>query len=132
MGYRSLIAKQVQGAMKILGTDSDGLATKQTYVSVAENAGVYDPVTRTVTTSETVQAGVPMVLVRFKVDDMDDQVRPKTDRRALIAALDLNITPSPQDYITLVSGENYAVVRLLSDPSDSLHILHVRYVDQAA
>jgi len=130
MGFKSLIAKQVQSAMKTLGTDADGLATKQTYVSTNEDAGVYDPVSRTVTNTSTTYPDIPMALVRFKIDDMDEQVRPKTDRRAMIAALDLAVTPTPQDSIILGNGDIYTVVRLLSDPSDGLYIVHVRYSDK--
>lgn len=129
MGFKSLIAKQVQGAMKILGTDPDGLARTQTYIATDEGAGTYDPVTRRMTTVETRYANVPMTLVRFKLDDMDDQVRPTTDRRALIAALDLSTVPTPQDRVELHTGEVYNVVRLLSDPSDGLYIVHLRYAE---
>ena len=130
MGFKSLIAKQVQSAMQILGTDDDGLARKHTYLSVDEDSSTYNPVTRRVTSATAEYSGVPMVLVRFKIEDMDSEVRPKSDRRALIAALDLPVTPSPQDQIILTTGEIYNVVRLLSDPSDALHIAHIRFVEQ--
>lgn len=127
MGFKSLIANQVQGAMRILGTDEDGLARMQTYIAVNEGASVYDPLTRTVVNQETLHEDVPMTLVRFKIDDMDEEVRPRTDRRALIAALDLPVIPTPQDKVKLHTGEVYTVVRLLSDPSAALHIAHLRH-----
>lgn len=125
MGFKSLIQNQVKGAMRILGTDADGLATAGTYHSVSETT-TYDPETATVAQTSTEYADVPMVFVRFNLDDMDAEVRPKTDRKALIAALDLSVTPSPQDRVETASGEVYSVKRLLSDPADALHILHVR------
>ena len=124
MGFKSLIATQVQNAFRILGTDEDGLARKQSYISVG--TPVYNTITRRTTSGETRYDDVPMVLVRFKIDDMDDQVRPTTDRRALIAALDLGAVPAPQDRIETYDGKSYEVVRLLSDPSESLHIAHIR------
>jgi hypothetical protein len=127
MGFKSLIANQVQGAMRILGTDEDGLARTQTYIAVNEDSAVYDPLTRTVVNAETLHENVPMTLVRFKIEDMDDEVRPRTDRRALIASLDLPVTPTPQDKIKMDTGEVYTVMRLLSDPSAALHIAHLRH-----
>lgn len=128
MGYKSLIAGLVKDSFEILGTDSDGLATKQTYLSVSAT-GVYDPVTRTVTNVITTYSGVPMVLLKFAVTDAVEDVRPKTDRKVLIASLNLAVTPRTADKIELVSGEMYEVVKVLSDPSDSLISLHVRYVE---
>lgn len=127
MGLKSLIAGQVQGAMKILGTDEDGLAAKRTYVSVDPNGGTYNYDTRTTEPAETQHAGIPMTFVRFQIDDMDAEVKPQTDRRALIAALDLPVEPNEQDYI-LDGTQKWNVRRILSDPSQGLYILHVRKV----
>lgn len=124
MGFKSLIEKQVQGAMRILGTDADGLARRQNYVSVTD--GVYDPATRSVTSTETVHRDIPMAMVRFSIDDMDEEVRPQTDRVALIAALDLPVTPNENDKITAYDGVVYTVKRLMSDPADALYKIHIR------
>lgn len=131
MGFKSLIAKQVQGAMKILGSDADGLATPQTYISVDQTATVYNPATRTSVQATSVYPNIPMVLVRFKIEEMDEKVRPSTDRRALIAALDLAVTPNEQDRIELADGGVHVVQRILSDPASALHILHLRYSEPA-
>lgn len=132
MGFKSLIAKQVQGAMKILGTDQDGLATAQTYVSVDQTGTIYDPITRTSTQATTTHLNIPMALVRFKIEEMDEKVRPASDRRALIAALDLpGVIPNEQDRILLADGGVHVVQRILSDPASALHILHVRYSEPA-
>ena len=124
MGFKSLIASQVQGAMKILGTDEDGLASRQTYISLAD--ATYDPATRRVTASETRYEGVPMMLARFSIDDMGEDVRPKTDRKALIASLDLPVAPDEDDKIELSNGIVYTIKKILKDPSEGLCILHVR------
>jgi hypothetical protein len=132
MGFKSLIARQVQGAMRILGNDSDGLAERHTFVNLDPEGSVYDPVTRTVTDDVNEVVGVPMLLVRFKIEDMAPEVRPKTDRKALIASLDLppGVTPREEDRIKLSSGAIYTVVRVMSDPSDGLVILHIRYMEE--
>lgn len=135
MGFKSLIAKQVQGAMKILGTDDDGLAGKHMYYSKNAENETYDPVTRRVTQDEDVYDDIPMTFVRFQINDMPSDVKPKTDRRALIAALDLPVVPTEQDEIEIRTGNRnspmrtgpvYTVMKVLSDPADALHILHVR------
>jgi len=127
MGLKSLIEKQVQGAMRILGTDSDGLARLHSLVAVTP-AGSYDFATREVTHGETLYPNIPMTMVRFKIDDMDAEVRPKTDRRALVASLDMPVPPTEKDYVQDPDGTRWSVVRLLSDPSASLVILHLRRV----
>lgn len=124
MGFKSLIEKQVRGAMRILGTDADGLAREQTYVSVGE--ATYDPTTRRTSAREIEYEGVPMALVRFSIDDMDEEVRPKTDRVALIASLDLEVTPSENDKIKTHDDIEYTVKRIMSDPADALYKLHIR------
>lgn len=127
MGFKSLIAAQVQGAMRILGTDSDGLARMHTLVSV-DPEGTYDYDLRQIVHTETTYAGIPMSMVRFKIDDMDAEVRPKTDRRALVASMDIPVTPTEKDYVTDPDGTRWNVVRLLSDPAAALVILHLRKV----
>lgn len=124
MGFKSLIEKQVQGAMRILGTDEDGLARSQTYVEVGE--AVYDPITRRTTTRDIEHENVPMSLVRFSINDMDEEVRPRTDRVALIASLDLAVTPAETHKIKTHDGIVYTVQRILSDPADAIYKLHIR------
>lgn len=125
MGFKSLIAKQVQGAFKILGSDADGLAPMQTYISIDQTGESYDPVTRTVTKQMTTYTDISMTLVRFSIDDMNSEVKPQTDRKALIASLNLPVVPNEQDQI-IADGATYTVQKLLSDPSSSLYILHIR------
>ena len=123
MGFKSLISQQVSNAFDILGTGPDGLARARTYVSVGDP--VYDPVTRTSTSPEQRIPNVPMALVRFKIEDMDDTVKPATDRVALIAALRLPVVPDENDKIEDVDGSIYTVKKLMSDPADALYKLHV-------
>ena len=123
MGFDSLIKSQVQGAMRILGQD-DGLAPLHDYVVTVES--VYDPATGTVADTQTFFEDVPMVLARFRIDEMDNQIVPQTDMKVLIAALDLGAEPSVQDLIYLKNGLTYMVERIMGVPGSSLHILHVR------
>lgn len=132
MGYKSLIAKQVKAAMRTLGTDADGLARENTYVWVDPTGNVYNPSTRSMTEVVQTIPNVPMVLARFTVDDMPSDVKPRTDRKALIAALDLSVVPGEQDRIVTPDGDVYTVHKLLSDPADALHILHIRMREAGA
>lgn len=127
MGFKSLIEKHVQGAMRILGTDADGLARPCTLVSVAQTT-TYDYDTRDVVRATTEYPGIPITFVRFKIDDMDAEVRPKTDRRALIARLDIPVTPSEKDEVLDTDNVRWSVIRLISEPADALIILHLRRV----
>jgi hypothetical protein len=124
MGFKSLIAKQVQGAMRTLGTDADGLARKRVFLSMSE--GVYNSAARTVEAVETRHVGVPMVLSRFSLNDIDDEVRPQTDRVVLIASLDLPVAPDENDKIEDTDLVIYTVKRILSDPADAMYKIHVR------
>lgn len=125
MGFKSLIAAQVKGAFKILGSDVDGLAPLHTYISVNGAVDVYDPITRTVIETSTTYLNISMLLVRFSIEDMNSEVKPQTDRKALIASLNLPVIPGEKDRIE-IGGVVYTVHKVLSDPSDSLHILHIR------
>lgn len=126
MGFKSLLIDQVAGAFEILGTDADGLAPKHTYVSVDLNASTYDPTTGRVTRSDTTHPDIPMVLAKFRINEMDQQIVVATDLKALIAAKNLAATPKVQDRIHLSDGRNFMVERVLGVPGDSLHILHIR------
>lgn len=123
MGFDTLIKRQVQGAMKILGQE-DGLAPLHDYI--ATDGTTYDTATATVIPVTTTYPDVPMVLARFRIDEMDNQIVPQTDMKVLIAALDLDVLPSVQDLVYLKNGMAYMVERILGVPGASLHILHVR------
>ena len=129
MGFKSLLENQVQGLMKTLG-QQDGLAPTQTYV--VKGAPIYDPVTRSNTSSDTYITGVPMVLAGFTVEEMDSSIVIETDCKAIIAALDLpNVTPKEQDDIIVGAGANvaagtYEVMKVKGVPGRSVHILHIR------
>ena len=122
--FKSLMETQVQKVFKILG-QTDGLAPNQTYVG--DSGGqTYNTASRTYTSAEVDYPDVPMVLARFKSEEIDDQITVTTDLKALIAALDLPVAPQMGDKIRTQAGEVYNVERIMGVPGDSLYILHVR------
>jgi hypothetical protein len=125
MGFKSLLEQQVQGVMQILGQD-DGLAPFCVYVE--KGARSYDTDTRTYSTVDTNHTNIPMVLAKFKIDEMDDEVVSATDLKAIIAKLDIPVDPKTQDQIIDDKGATYNVERLMGVPGESLYILHVRKV----
>lgn len=122
--FKSLLEGQVQNVFKILG-QVDGLAPNQTFVG-ASDGQTYNTATRTYTTAEVDYPAVPMVLARFKAEEIDEEVVVTTDLKALIAALDLPVVPQMGDKIRTQANEVYNVERIMGVPGDSLYILHVR------
>lgn len=120
--FESLIKGIVQDAFKTVGD----LAPKHTYVATNAEDSVYDPATGTMNEVSLLYDDVPMVLARFKIDEMDNQIIPTTDLKVLIAANDLPVDPTVQDLIYLDGDVTYMVERVMGVPGESLHILHVR------
>lgn len=123
MGFKSLLQTQVGKVFEILG-QTDGLAPEQTYLK--HGGQTYDTATRTYITSSTQYPNVPMVLARFKAEEVDDEVVITTDMKALIPAVMLPVTPSMGDKIQTNDGKVFNVERIMGVPGDSLYILHVR------
>lgn len=122
MAWEQLIKDQVQSAFVIL----DDLAPENTYVSVDLGGSSYNIATGTVVRVDVTETGVPMVLARFRIQELDASIVTTTDLKVLIAFNDLTSTPKQQDRIHLVDGRNFLVMRVLGVPGDSLHILHIR------
>lgn len=131
MGFKSLLDNQVQGLMKTLGQD-DGLAPNHTYNQVTANA--YDPATMTNGATEVSYADVPMVMARFKIEEIDGDVVVATDLKAIIAALDLAVQPAENDIIVIQTagtvagpvGTRYQVKGIMGVPGNSVHIVQIR------
>lgn len=124
MGLKSLIQRQVQNAMGILGTDSEGLAQGITYIEVTESTYDLDAGAYTDTTTE--HSAIPAVESRFTVDEMPADAVPVTDAKFLIAKLDLPVAPKAKDYLRTADGRRFEVVKLMGVPGESLYVLHVR------
>ena len=127
MGYKSLIDKQVQNAIKLLGTDSDGLADIISYVQ--HTGETYDPVSGSPTPTVTTTTGVECVFTNFTVEEKDDEVNVLTDQKCLIPSLNIpGIEPDENDEVTDSAGATWNVRRVMSPPGSSLFKLHVRKI----
>jgi hypothetical protein len=131
MGFKSLLENQVQGLMKTLGQD-DGLAPYQTYSQVTDSG--YDAVSMTNGATEVAHPDVPMVMARFKIDEVDGSKVVATDLKTIIAALDLPVTPAEEDIIVIQTedsvagpvGTRFQVKGIMGVPGNSVHILQIR------
>ncbi len=124
MGFKSLIDGLVASAMPILGTDADGLAPPGTYA--VHEGEVYNTTTRANVITRRLIEAVPMVRARLAPSETPDGVVMMTDRKFLIAALDLpGVTPKVQDQIIDADG-TYDVKRLMTPPGSSLWVIHAR------
>jgi len=121
--FETLLKNQVQGVMDILGQE-DGLAPEHTYVRTDTSA--YDPATGTVNNTETTYADIPMVLARYKSEEMDGEKIVVNDQKAIVAALDLPVIPRVQDRIVLSDGRNFMVMDFKGVPGDSVWIIQIR------
>ena len=122
MGFAQLIRDQVESAFVIL----DDLALDNTYISVDLDGSSYDVATASVVRVDVTETGVPMVLARFRIQELDASIVTTTDFKILIEANDLVAIPKQQDRIHLMDGRKFLVMRVMGVPGDSLHILHVR------
>lgn len=124
--FESLLKTQVQNAMGLLG-QTDGLAPAHTYVRVDTSGTTYDASTGTVTESSTSYPDIPMVLARYKTEEIDDDKIVVTDQKAVIAALDLPVsTPQVQDKIVLSDGRVFMVMDYKGVPGESVWIIQIR------
>ncbi|MGF7160260.1 hypothetical protein FHS85_001883 [Rhodoligotrophos appendicifer] len=120
MVLRNLVKQQVVNAFESIGY----LVESITYKHVT--LGAYDPTSDTVAT--TVQTfTIPAVLVQFKLTELDTSIIVQTDRKCLIPALSLPITPTENDQI-IALGRTWNVQAILGVPGASFHILHTREV----
>lgn len=119
---KAMIQGQVKNAMAML--KRMGLGEVLTYYHVTTPA--YDPTTGVVTDNATVYSGISAVLPGFSLEEKDDSVVVLTDRKALIAYIDMPIEPTDRDYFTTADGTKWEVKRSLGVPGDSLLKLHVR------
>lgn len=125
MGFKSLLETQVQKAMDILG-QTDGLAPEQSYISVNRGGTTYDPDTGMVTEASTQYDNIPMVLARYTSDEIDGSLIVVGDQKAIIAALDLPVTPDVDDKILMSDGRVFMVMKVGGVPGESTWILQVR------
>ena len=107
------------------------------YTSVSNS--VYNPSNgNSAPVIDSVQTGVWFILADFTFTQItasqkheDDQVILAEDKKAIVPALDLNVTPKPGDIITDEAGENWKVVGKGSDPKPAIYQLHIRPLSNA-
>lgn len=124
MGLKSLINSAVQSAINTTLGGADGLSKPVIYVRTGDMA--YDPETRKNSRVNSPYNGIVTLFVRFQIEDMKPDIKPSTDMKALIPALNLPFIPKEDDKLIDTDGTTWAVRKLLSDPSASLHSLHIR------
>lgn len=66
------------------------------------------------------------VFVRFKESEVDENVSLLTDSKLLFPTQTLPATPKASDIVTDPAGRTWEITRLLSEPSSSVTVLHVR------
>lgn len=123
MGFNSLLDNQVQSLMGILGR-TDGLAPARTYQRVTSST--YDPATGSVADAVTPYADIPMVLARYESSEIDGDKIKVNDQKAIIAALDLPVTPQIQDRIVQADGRVFHIESVGGVPGESVWILQIR------
>lgn len=123
--FESLLKTQVQGVMGILG-QVDGLAPTRSYIQVDRAGTSYDTATGTVTAPGTQFDDIPMVLARFDASEVDGNKIVVTDQKAIIASLDLPVTPRVHDKILQSDGRTFLVMDVGGVPGKSAWILQIR------
>ena len=126
MGFESLLKNEVQKLMRTLG-QVDGLAPNQSYTEVT--ASTYDTSTGRVSEATTTYTDIPMVLARYMSEEIDGDKILVNDQKAIIADLDMPVTPKVQDKIALADGRVFMVMGVGGVPGESVWILQVRETD---
>lgn len=117
------LASQIKTLVRDAMITIDDLAETVIYNQVV--IGAYDPSTDQHTLTVTTTNNVKCALVKLTEDDMDWFPANAVGQKALIPYLNLPITPSDDDYVT-INGERWDVHKIKSVPGRSLHILYLR------
>ena len=86
----------------------------------------YDPVVGTEVEVGGVDHDVLAIWSAFAITEVDGSVVLSTDKKAMIPADDLAVTPEYDDYIIDADSVRWTVRGVNIDPADALWILHVR------
>lgn len=123
MGFKDLVDTQVSNALKIVGD----LANVVTLVK--RSPGVYDPDIGESTPVTVSYPGITCAMPGFSAEEKDTDIIILTDKKGLIARLDLpdGVEIEKNDEIHQGSVK-WDVRRVLSVPGDSLYKLHLRKV----
>jgi hypothetical protein len=123
MSFKRLIETSVSNALKIVGD----LALVVSIIK--KGPPVYNPDTGTTTPTTTELPGIRCLMPGFSVEEKDSEVVILTDKKGLIARLDLpeGFEIEKNDEIH-AGAEKWDVRRILSVPGDSLYKLHLRKI----
>lgn len=115
MSYTALIADAIQTAFSSLGD----LVTTCTYTT----RGAYDPATGS--TSAGTGYSCSAVITTYNAVETDGTLIKATDRKAIVRAASLTVTPTTEGTLT-VGTNTYAVVNVSSDPATATYELQLR------
>jgi hypothetical protein len=123
MGYKALVDSMVSNALSTIGD----LANVVTLVK--RGAGVYDPDTGETTPSTVSYPDITCAMPGFSAEEKDTDIIILTDKKGLIARLDLPVGVEIEKNDEIHQGSvKWDVRRILSVPGDSLYKLHLRKV----
>lgn len=118
MGLKSAIQNAITAGFLSLGD----LPTSVTYTS--KGAPTYVPSDGTYTSTD-VEYTVSMLLTSYRIEEIDDVVVLKTDRKGIIPSSELTPTPKTDDTVT-ISDVAWQVVNVKQDPAEAAWIFQLR------
>ena len=125
MGLKSAVANAVASGFNALGASSaDGLQTEMTYTQVT--TGSYDPTTGK-TSNTTSNSTIDVVYYKVKDKEVDGVKIKINDIRVIFPQSRLSVTPSQNDYVTLL-GKKMEIVQHSQDPAGATYTLFLRGV----
>lgn len=120
MGLRETLNNVVKSAMNAI----DDIPEQCTYMAVS--ATTYTAASSTITKTSTAYLNVKIVFLSYDNRRIDgSNIRPE-DQQAILAAVDLPVTPTTNDTITRPDGTVWAVVGVRTDLNTAYWELQVR------
>lgn len=120
MSLRADIQEAIQGGLAAL----DDMPLKSTYSKAG--TPTYDTDSGVPTVTMTTQADVPVLFTRYARKEIDNVAVLMNDQKAIIAALDLEQTPTVNDTITPPDSTVWKVISVAIDPSGAAWVLQIR------
>lgn len=118
------LRQQIQAAVQTGLAALDDIPELSVYTGIG--TPVYDPNTGNTTKPSTISSDVPMVFTSFSFMEIDNLAVLASDRKAIIATLDLDQTPTLNDTITRPDGKIWNVIGIKIDPAGAAWVLQIR------
>lgn len=118
----SLIQDAVQQGLSALRS----LEIQKTVTYLKVGTPTYNPTTGAPATPQTSYPNIHVVLTSFAKAEIDGDAVRSEDRKAIIAQLDLAVTPTPNDRLQLADGTVWSVIHIGIDPADAAWVLQLR------